>query len=406
MKRIDANQLRVGMFVTKLGGSWLKHPFWRSQFQLSHQGQIDDILKAGISEIWIDPERGEDILPKALMPAPAPVAAAEPEPLTRESVAARPPLTPTSLKEEWKHAQQLMQSGKAVLGHMFAEARMGKALQTDKALLLVDDVSNSLARNSYALIALARLKNKDDYTYLHSFAVCALMVALAKTLGLPEDEIRECGLGGLVHDIGKSAMPRTLLDKSTALTKDELALLQTHAVGGHHLLVGTGQFSEIAREICLHHHERIDGSGYPDAQKAESISLWAKMGAICDVYDTLTSSSPYHHAWSPAQALKYMMARTDTQFDRTVFQAFTRSVGIYPVGTLVKLRTNRLGVVVNQNEASALKPDVVVFYSGNTKTRVRPERISLSKSDDVIVTVEDATTWGLSDEEVSDMCLV
>ncbi|MDF7169958.1 HD domain-containing protein, partial [Escherichia coli] len=132
-----------------------------------------------------------------------------------------------------------------------------------------------------------------------------------------------CGLGGLVHDIGKSAMPRTLLDKSTALTKDELALLQTHAVGGHHLLQGTGQFSEIAREICLHHHERIDGSGYPDAQKADGISLWAKMGAICDVYDTLTSSSPYHHAWSPAQALKYMMARTDTQFDRTVFQAFT-----------------------------------------------------------------------------------
>jgi hypothetical protein len=101
-----------------------------------------------------------------------------------------------------------------------------------------------------------------------------------------------------------------------------------------------------------------------------------------------------------------MMARTDTQFDRTVFQAFTRSVGIYPVGTLVKLRTNRLGVVVNQSETSALKPDVVVFYSGNTKTRVRPERISLGKSDDAIVSVEDTATWGLSDEEVSDMCLV
>lgn len=329
-----------------------------------------------------------------------------PEPLTRETLAALPPVTPTSLKEEWKHAQQLVQSGKATLGQLFSEARMGRALQTDKALLLVDNVSNSLARNSYALIALARLKNKDDYTYLHSFAVCALMVALARTLGLSEDEIRECGLGGLVHDIGKSAMPRTLLDKSTALTKEELALLQTHAVGGHHLLIGTGQFSEIPREVCLHHHERIDGSGYPDGQKGDEISLWAKMGAICDVYDTLTSSSPYHHAWSPAQALKYMMARTDSQFDRTVFQAFTRSVGIYPVGTLVKLRTNRLGVVVHQNESSALRPDVVVFYSGNTKTRVRPERISLGRSDDAIITVEDASTWGLSEEEVSDMCLV
>ncbi|ALF88984.1 MULTISPECIES: HD-GYP domain-containing protein [Ralstonia solanacearum species complex] len=405
MKRIDANQLRVGMFVMKLGGSWLKHPFWRSQFQLSSQGQVDDIHKAGITEIWIDPERGEDVLAPALMPAsadPVPV----PEPLTQETLAARPPVTPTSLKEEWKHALQLVQAGKATLGQLFSEARMGRALQTDKALLLVDNVSNSLARNSYALIALARLKNKDDYTYLHSFAVCALMVALARTLGLPEDEIRECGLGGLVHDIGKSAMPRTLLDKSTALTKEELALLQTHAVGGHHLMMGTGQFGEIPREVCLHHHERIDGSGYPDAQKGDEISLWAKMGAICDVYDTLTSSSPYHHAWSPAQALKYMMARTDTQFDRTVFQAFTRSVGIYPVGTLVKLRTNRLGVVVHQNESSVMRPDVVVFYSGNTKTRVRPERISLGRSDDAIITVEEASTWGLSDEEVTDMCLV
>lgn len=189
MKRIEANQLRVGMFVMKLGGSWLKHPFWRSQFQLSHQGQVDDILKAGITEIWIDPERGDDVIAKALMPAPAPAPA--PEPLTRETVRALPPVTPTSLKEEWQHAQKLMQSGKATLGHMFAEARMGRALETDKALLLVDDVSNSLARNSYALIALARLKNKDDYTYLHSFAVCALMVALGRTLGLSEDEIRE-----------------------------------------------------------------------------------------------------------------------------------------------------------------------------------------------------------------------
>lgn len=206
MKRIDASQLRVGMFVMKLGGSWLKHPFWRAQFQLSHQGQIDDIRRAGITEIWIDPERGEDVMSETLMPAPAPAPAPAPEPLTRETLAARPPLTPTSLKEEWKHAQQLMQNGKATLGHMFAEARMGRALETEKALLLVDDVSNSLARNSYALIALARLKNKDDYTYLHSFAVCALMVALAKTLGLPEDEIRECGLGGLVYDIGKSAI--------------------------------------------------------------------------------------------------------------------------------------------------------------------------------------------------------
>lgn len=100
MKRIEANQLRVGMFVMKLGGSWLKHPFWRSQFQLSHQGQVDDILKAGITEIWIDPERGDDVIAKALMPAPAPAPA--PEPLTRETVRALPPVTPTSLKEEWQ----------------------------------------------------------------------------------------------------------------------------------------------------------------------------------------------------------------------------------------------------------------------------------------------------------------
>lgn len=130
------------------------------------------------------------------------------------------------------------------------------------------------------------------------------------------------------------------------------------------------------------------------------------MGAICDAYDTLMSSSPYHHVWSLVQAPECMMARTDARFDRTAFQTFARSVGIYSIDTLVRLCTDRLGVVIHQNNASTLRSDMVVFYSGNTKTRVRSERTSLGKSDDSIVTMEGATTWGLPDGEVSDMRLV
>jgi putative nucleotidyltransferase with HDIG domain len=280
---------------------------------------------------------------------------------------------------------------------MFQEVRMGKAISADAAGELVDEISSSVRRNPGALISLARLKTADDYTYMHSVAVCALMVSLARQLGQDETSTRELGLAGLLHDLGKAMMPMEVLNKPGKLTDDEFAIMRTHPGEGHRLLVEGNAVGEIVLDVCRHHHEKVDGSGYPDHLKGEQISLHAKMGAVCDVYDAITSNRPYKAGWDPAESIRKMTEWSKGHFDETVFQAFVRSVGIYPAGSLVRLESGRLGVIVEQSQKSLLQPVVKVFFSSKSQTYIKPELIDLSKPGamDRIASREEPSKWGL-----------
>jgi hypothetical protein len=152
--------------------------------------------------------------------------------------------------------------------------------------------------------------------------------------------------------------------------------------------------SDLVLDVCLHHHEKIDGSGYPDALAGDHISLAARLGAICDVYDAVTSARPYKQAWDPGDAIR-QMAQWKGHFDPKLFQAFVKTVGIYPVGTLVKLQSGRLGVVVEQGGASLLTPSVKVFYSTRSMLPITHEVIDLGhpSCQDKLVGVEAPETW-------------
>jgi putative nucleotidyltransferase with HDIG domain len=247
------------------------------------------------------------------------------------------------------------------------------------------------------LISLARLKTADDYTYMHSVAVCALMVALARQLGLDEKETREAGMAGLLHDLGKALMPMEVLNKPGKLTDEEFAIIKTHPVEGHRLLVEGKTASATVLDVCLHHHEKVDGSGYPDRLPADRISLHAKMGAVCDVYDAITSNRPYKAGWDPAESIRKMTEWSKGHFDERVFQAFVKSIGIYPTGSLVKLTSGRLAVVVEQSEKSLLAPRVKAFFSTKSQVYIPPELIDLSRpgTTEKIVGREDAAKWGI-----------
>ena len=175
---------------------------------------------------------------------------------------------------------------------------MGKAIEAEAAAPLVEEISNSVMRNPGALISLARLKTADDYTFMHSVAVCALMIALARQLGLDEQQTRDAGMAGLLHDLGKAMIPMEILNKPGKLTDEEFALVKTHPEEGHKLLLAGIGISEMTRDVCLHHHEKVDGSGYPKRLNSETMSLFAKMGAVCDVYDAVTSNRPSPHVRS------------------------------------------------------------------------------------------------------------
>ncbi|MET3116236.1 putative nucleotidyltransferase with HDIG domain [Undibacterium sp. GrIS 1.8] len=407
LKKIETNQLRVGMYVQELCSSWMDTPFWQKSFLLEDQNVLNKVLSTKIKEAWIDTIKGLDVF------HPAEDSDEEPEEIVVEPTVTKPvepveavqmpsfkEIRSVSMDEELGRAAKIVSKSKQAVFSMFHEARMGNAVDVENALPLVEEIASSVMRNSGALIGLVRLKTKDDYTYMHSIAVCALMIALSKQLGLNDAQIRDAGLAGLLHDIGKMMVPADILNKPGKLTDDEFISVKEHPEAGYNMLLEVKGISDVALDVCLHHHEKMDGSGYPDRLVGEQISLFARMGAVCDVYDAITSDRPYKQGWCPAESLRKMAEWSKGHFDEKVFQAFVKSIGIFPVGTLIRLESGRLGVVVEQQVGkSLLLPKVRVFFSIKSLGYIVPELIDLARpgSQDKIVGREDASKWGLKD---------
>ncbi|MBI2380083.1 MAG: HD-GYP domain-containing protein [Gammaproteobacteria bacterium] len=400
LKKIQVSQLRLGMFVNEFCGSWMEHPFWTTKFLLKNPKDLARIGESGITELWIDTDKGADL---AADQAGQGVAQAEAERRIEAALAdavKAPAEIPqrVSLEVEVQRAAKICAKAKEAVASMFQEARMGKTAQAEQFLPMVEEISASVLRNPGALISLARLKNQDEYTYMHSVAVCALMVALARQLGMNEEDTREAGIAGLLHDLGKAMIPLEILNKPGKLTDAEFQTVKSHPQEGFKLLVDSDQVSAIPLDVVLHHHEKVDGSGYPHRLAGEQITLFAKMGAVCDVYDAITSNRPYKAGWDPGESLRKMTEWAAGHFDDRVFKAFVKSVGIYPVGSLVRLESGRLAVVMEQSEKSLLVPIVKVFYSTKAKRHLMHELLDLSKpsAQDKIVSWESPERWGIA----------
>lgn len=400
LKRIKIEQLRLGMHIHEVNGAWMGQPSWSVTCLIDKPADLQALLSSGITEIWIDTSKGADLGGSAqeaasvsveiITPSSAPAAVtAEPHIEIEQRV---------GVEQEAERAIKICEHAKQAVATMFHEARMGKALSGNDALSIVEEISHSVSRNPGALISLARLKNKDDYTYMHSVAVCALMVSLANQLELDTQQVRQAGLAGLVHDIGKMMIPTEILNKPGKLTDTEFTMIKNHPGEGHKLLLEGSDISDVALDVCLHHHEKIDGSGYPEGLKDEQISQYAKMGAVCDVYDAITSNRPYKNGWEPADSLRKMSDWCPRHFDRVVFEAFVKSVGIYPVGSLIRLESNRLAVVIKQSEKSLLTPIVKIFFSIRSDCHIPVEIVDLSKSHcrEKIVSHESPEKWGIT----------
>lgn len=395
LKRVSVEHLKVGMYLQEFCGSWMDHPFWRSKFLLEDPQDIKRILASSIREVWIDSSKGLDVEGGQAQEE------ADVEITSMLASAAKfdKEIEKVVLAQEMDRAAKIVAKAGEAVTSMFQEVRMGKALNANDALPLVEEISNSVLRNPGALISLARLKTKDNYTYMHSVAVCALMVALARQLGLDEESTRKAGMAGLLHDVGKMAIPDEILDKPGKLTDEEFDIIKSHPVEGHKMLLEGSGVDEVALDVCLHHHEKINGHGYPDKLADKDISIYAKMGAVCDVYDAITSNRPYKSGWDPAESLRKMADWSKDHFDPIVFKAFVKSVGIYPIGSLVRLESGRIGVVIDQTGKSLLTPKVKIFFSTKSNIRIPPEVLDLSSTAirDKIISREDPEQWNFPD---------
>jgi HD-GYP domain-containing protein (c-di-GMP phosphodiesterase class II) len=390
LKKIAVSDLRLGMHLHKLEAAWIDHPFWRTRFTLADPADIAALRASKVRECWIDVSRGDDVAAAAVEPASAVPAAPADEPPMAATADGAP--AAAALRSDLAEAAALCQRSKEAVASMFNEARLGAAIDAEHCRPLVAEISESVYRNPGALVSLARLKTADEYSYMHSVAVCALMVSLGRTLGLSEAQCREAGLAGLLHDMGKALIPLEILNKPGKLTDQEFAIMRTHPERGHALLVeGSGATSAVL-DVCLHHHEKIDGNGYPHKLSGEALTLVARMGAVTDVYDAITSNRPYKAGWDPAESIA-RMASWQGHFDPTVFSAFVRSLGIYPTGSLVRLASQRLAVVVEQNAQALTAPVVRLLYSTSAQLPLPPQRLDLARSTDRIVARESREDW-------------
>ena len=395
-KRIEVGQLKPGMFVTDLGSDWMAHPFLRKSLLIKDEATIEKIIASGIHQVYIDPKRGLDV-------EDAPTHTEVDRQLTEEMlrVAAEPvPERRITATEELGRAKKIHAEANQIIQDIMQDARLGQQVRVEKVEPVVGKITESILRNGGALLSLCRVKNKDDYTFLHSVSVCALQVSFCRSLAMDPETIRLAGIGGLLHDIGKVKVPDAILNKPGRLTEDEFKVMKCHVVESKQILEQTDGIAEISIQVAYQHHERHDGSGYPEGLKGEAISQMGKMAAICDVYDAITSNRCYHKGLAPHEALRRIFEWSKFHFDPALVQQFLRTIGIYPVGTLVMLESGRIGIVLEQSDNNLLQPTLKVFYDSKRRRYIPPEEVDLAKplgfgGGDKIVGHEIAEKWGI-----------
>ena len=395
LKKIDTRELKPGMYVHDLSSDWMSHPFLRNRFLLRSEDEIQKILAAGIHDCYIDTDKGLDV---RHAPTAAEVSADLDAKIREIASTAPPPPRKYTAAEELANASKVHREANLIVKNILTDSRLGKQVMLEKVTPLVEKMTESILRNNGALLSLTRIKDKDNYTFQHSVSVGALMVSFCRALEMDAATIHHAGVGGMLHDIGKMTIPDNILNKPGRLTEAEFGQMKCHVEESRRILTDTSGISDIAINVAWQHHERHDGSGYPRGLKGDDISQLGQMAAIVDVYDAITSTRVYHAGMSPTEALRKIFEWSKFHFNPVLVQAFMRTIGIYPVGTLVMLESGRLAVVLEQSEQHLLQPRVKAFFSSKSNTYITPLEIDLSKSmgkggADAIVSHESPEKW-------------
>lgn len=401
IKKISVGQLKPGVFVHDFNCGWLHHPFLSNRISIASDEDIEQVIRHKIHEVYIDTELGLDVDDA---PTKTEVDEEIQAQINQVGSTGSESQDPEALPGEAVAAARLLDDAKQKTRQLMDDVKLGKQLDMPLVESLVERMTESVLRNKDALVSLARIKNKDEYTYMHSLAVSALCISFGEHLKLAAKEIKSLGIGGLVHDIGKVKVPLEVLNKPGALSESEFEIIKEHVKHGDRILRENNNIDESSICVTLHHHERLDGTGYPCGLKGEEISRNGQMAAIVDIYDALTSERCYKDAMPPTDALKKLYEWSSAYLNQNLVKQFIAHLGIYPVGTVVRLRSGMIGVVIDHGERGSLYPVLRAAYDTKEGKFAPPIKIDLSKKlaghdPDEIVGCESPEQWQIQPEK-------
>lgn len=375
--KVNVSELKKGMFVSELDRPWTETSFLLQGILIQSVEDISQMQEI-CEYVFIDAEKSDASLHPHLKSISSGIKSTPFSASSAENESELADREQNNFTKELKIAHKIHKRTHDYIERALQDVRLGQAVDTDTAKEIVGEIANSITRSPHAMVWLTNIKERDEYTSIHCMNVCVLAVSFGRSLGMPKAELEVLGLGGLLHDLGKLRVPLEILNKPSALTKEEFEVIKTHPVEGYKMLKAQGSVPDVVLDIVKHHHERRNGKGYPSQLTGDEINNMTRIIAIVDVYDAITSDRCYHDAITPYDALKNMYEWVNEDFDKDIIENFIKCLGIYPIGCVVELNMGHVGLVVSASEKSKLRPIILLVQNSKKETFPQPKLINLA----------------------------
>ncbi|WP_028863044.1 HD-GYP domain-containing protein [Psychromonas aquimarina] len=378
----NISELRIGMYLLDITVP-------KGKFKLTEAGLIENetiierFKNKGIERVMIDMDKSIN-MPKA------------------KKVSAVKKAQDKFFQQEVVKARKIFDQSKNIQKKIFHDAENGCPLDLKSVSMVTDESIDLIFDNPDALACVLNIRNKDEYLLEHSVAVSVLISIFAFHLKMGKEVIRKLAVGGFLHDVGKIKVPEKILNKPGKLTDSEFEIIKSHAAHSIDIISRTPDISALSLEVATQHHEKLNGEGYPNGIKENNISVYGRMIAICDIFDALTSSRSYKQGYAQVKAFSILRSLADNNhLDKKLVDQFIQCMGVYPVGALVQLDSNKLAIVESHNRQDPIRPNVRPFYSLGPKNFEFGHHIDLSKMlEEQIVKCVRADDFDLNMEQI------
>lgn len=390
--KINVKDLQLGMYVAKLDRPWVGTPFSFQGIKVNSTNEIAEIQQICIY-VYVDAEKSTLQARKKLASFGHSIANVKSKPKLKK-VANRDTdnqehsedieiIVPSADPKFQQHMQQALDTHGAAHDHIksiMTDVHNGESVDVNHAKNIVNQLALNVIKNPTALMWLTQLKNRDEYTAIHSLNVCILSLCFGRYMGLDHSQLTDLGLGAMLHDIGKLKVPLEVLNKPGRLTGDEFQIVKRHTVYGYDLLKNKDGLTSSILNTIKHHHERVDGKGYPSLMAGENIGYHTRMVSVVDAYDAITSKRSYKDAASSHCAVNFLYEKSGTNFDNDLVSQFIKYIGIYPIGSIVELTSGQVGVVVTDNKQNQLLPVILLLLDEHKHAYDKSKYINLASS--------------------------